>query len=92
MSYVTVLSVDVEAVLELPTESRAAPDGIFAMTVPLPVMPETETVYLLREPVTVLVNVPGAVPLITTSLASKPRTVLLKTTVKRIGANLVGSA
>ena len=92
MSYVTTLSVDVEAVLELPTPSVAAPATTLAMTVPLQVWPETETVYVVPEPVTVLVGVPDAVPLMTTSLASKPVTGSLNTTVKRIGNTSVGSA
>src|SRR6185503_10072278 len=40
---VTTLSVLVDARLNLPTASAAAPAGMFATTVPLPVMPVTDT-------------------------------------------------
>jgi len=44
VSYVTTLSVDVDAVLVSPKEFIAAPAGIDALTVPSFVMPETVTV------------------------------------------------
>ena len=42
-SQVTVLSVDDDAVLGLPTMSKAAPAGMLAVTVPSCVMPPTAT-------------------------------------------------
>ena len=86
------LSVEVEATLRLPTESVALPSAIVAITVPLPVMPVTATVYVLPLPLTVPVNAPGAVPEMVTSPVVKFVTTLLKTTVKRIGDAFVGSA
>src|SRR5687767_6163909 len=44
VSYVTVLSVDVDAALSLPAASWAAAASTAAMTLPVPVMPLTETV------------------------------------------------
>ena len=61
-----------------------------ATTVPLVVMPETATLYVLPLPVTVAVVAP-AVPLSVTSPVAKPVTDSLKTTVKLIGVALVGS-
>ena len=90
--YVTVLSVLVDTRLALPAASVAAPAGTLATTVPLPVIPDTATLYVVPLPVTVAVSVPPAVPAKLMSLAAKPVTVSLKVTVKLIGLALVGSA
>src|SRR4051812_46966299 len=45
-SHVTVLSLDVEAVLLLPAASVATPAATEAMTVPVVVMPVTATLYV----------------------------------------------
>ena len=44
VSYVITLSVEVEASFRFPAASCATPEGIVAMTVPLAVIPEIETV------------------------------------------------
>src|SRR5919106_6903125 len=49
-SYVTVLSVLVEAVFELPALSVALAAAIVATTVPLTVMPLTATSYVVPDP------------------------------------------
>lgn len=91
-SNVTVLSVLVEAVLANPVATDVTVDALMtAVTVPGPVMPETETVYVGPEPEIVAVVAP-AVPLSVTSLAAKPDTASLNTTVNSIGLAFVGSA
>ena len=92
ISYVTELSVEVEALLRFPAASDALPEGMRAITVPLPVMPVTATLYVRPLPVTVATLTPGAVPSMTTSPVTKLATDSLKTTVKLIGERLVGSA
>src|SRR5207249_1490682 len=92
-SHVTVLSVLVEAVFGLATESCATPAAMVAITVPVVVMPATATLYgPAPEPdVTVAVFVPPALPLTVTSPVAKSDTGLLKTTVKLIGPVFTGS-
>ena len=93
MLYVTVLSVLVDARLALPAASVAAPAGTLTTTVPVPVIPDTATLYVVPLPVTAAVSVPPTVlPAKLMSLAAKPVTVSLKATVKLIGLVLVGSA
>src|SRR4029077_12047453 len=87
----TLLSVLVDAMLALPAASVAAPAGTLTTTVPVPVIPDTATLYVVPLPVTVAVVAP-AVPLSVTSPVAKPVTVSLKVTVKLIGLALVGSA
>src|SRR6266511_6387365 len=91
VSYVTELSVDVEAVFGLPTASKAEPAGTLAVTVPS-VMPLTATVYTLGPPLTTATLVPPDVPPSVTSEAVKPETGSLNVTVKLIGDAFVGSA
>ena len=55
------LSVLVEATLALPAASVAAPGRTLAITVPLPVIPDTATLYVVPLPVTVAVSVPPTV-------------------------------
>ncbi len=81
LSQVTVLSVDVEAVLALPAASAATPAPMVAMTVPELVMPVTATLYVVPEPVTVPVFVPPDVPVKVTSPVANPVTASLNTTV-----------
>src|SRR6476661_7066457 len=78
VSYVTVWSVLVEAVLPLVAASWATPAPIEAMTVPFEVMPLTATLYVVPERLT--------------SPVAKSATDSLNTTVKLIGLALVGSA
>ena len=93
MLYATVLSVLVDARLVLPAASVAAPAGTLTTTVPVPVIPDTATLYVGPVPVTTAVSVPPTVlPAKLMSLAAKPVTVSLKVTVKLIGLVLVGSA
>ena len=61
-----------------------------AITVPLVVIPDTETVYTAGPPETTAVVAP-AVPLRVTSPVAKPVTGSLNVTVKRIGEAEVGS-
>ena len=86
------LSDDVEAWFGLPNPSIATPAGILAITVPLAVMPETNTLKNVLSPLsrTVAVVAP-AVPPRVTSPVSKPVTGSLNTTVKTIGEASVGS-
>jgi len=56
---------------------------MFAITVPLPVIPLTATLYVVPLPVTVAVVAP-AVPLRVTSPVAKSSTGSLKTTTKRM--------
>ena len=85
------LSVEVEASLALLDPSCAAPAPMLATTVPEPVMPLTDTVYLTGPPVTIAVSVPGAVLLLrSTSDPSKSVTASLNTTSKSMGLALVG--
>ena len=73
--------------------SFAAPAGMVTTTVPEPVMPLMDTLYVVPPPVTTAVRVPGAVlPVVITSALVKPVTASLNTTVKSIGEPLVGSA
>src|SRR5688500_17153818 len=58
---VTVLSVEVDAPVGLSSASTAAEAGIVATTVPLVVIPDTETVYCSPLPVTAAASVPPAV-------------------------------
>ena len=81
---VPVVSVSGEATAETPAAS-------VAMTVPVCVIPETATLYVVPLPVTVAVVAP-AVPLRVTSLPVKPLTASLNTTVKAIGPVEAGSA
>ena len=74
-----------------PMVACARSAAIDAMIVPLVVMPETATLYVLPLPVTVAVVAP-AVPLSVTSPVAKPVTDSLKTTVKLTGDTLAGSA
>src|ERR1043165_2341983 len=92
VSYVTVLSVQVEPVLStLPAASWTVPDVMLAVTVPLLVMPSTATSYVPLL-VTEIVSLVGtAVPPSAILLVEKPVTPSLKTTVKWIGDPLVGS-
>src|SRR3990170_7382466 len=69
----------------------AAFAGIEAITVPLPVIPDTATLYVAGPPVTTAVVAP-AVPLKDTSVLVKPVTDSEKTTVKLMGEVPVGSA
>src|SRR5215831_10367085 len=90
--HVTVLSVLVEAVLVFPAVSLAAAVGIDATTVPAVVIPVTLTVYVGPLPLMLAASVPPAVdPVKAMSLAVKPVTGSLKTTVKLIGEVAVGS-
>src|SRR5687767_10511392 len=91
VSYVTVLSVLVEARLGLLPASIATPALMEAITVPLFVIPETVTVYVAPLPETMAVVAP-AVPLRVTSPVAKPVTASLNVTVKRTGEAEVGSA
>ncbi len=91
-SQVTVLSVEVEAVLALPTRSVALLAAIVATTVPDVVMPVTLTVNVVGPPLTVPVFAPPEVPPTVTSPVMKPVTGSLNTTVKRMGVLFVGSA
>ena len=99
LSKVTVLSMLTEAALGRPERvplapppALEAPAAMEAITVPLPVMPLTATLYVLGPPVTVTVLVPGgALPVTVTSVLLKPVTASLKTTVKLIGDAAVGS-
>ena len=87
------MSVLVDARLALPAASVAAPAGTLTTTEPLPVIPDTATLYVGPLPVTVAESVPPTVlPAKLMSLAVKPVTVSLKVTVKLIGLALVGSA
>src|ERR1051326_738360 len=90
MSYVTLLSVLLEAVLPFPAKSVAPPAPMLAVTVPS-VIPLTATLYVVGPPVTTTVLVPPAVPPIVTSLLVKPVTGSLNTAVKLMGELLVGS-
>ena len=88
---VTVLSVLVEVALPITlTVPVAALAGTFAITVPLLVIPETATLYVVGPPVTTFVVAP-AVPDKFTPAAVKPVTGSLNTTVKLIGDAEVGS-
>src|SRR5688572_22893228 len=91
VSYVTLLSVLVEARLGLLPASIATPALMEAITVPLLVIPESFTLL----PYTTLFRsavVAPAVPLSVTSPVAKPVTASLNVTVKRIGEAEVGSA
>src|SRR5687768_5621117 len=90
VSYVTVLSVLVEAKLGLVPASIATPALMEAITVPLVVIPDTETVYTVGPPETTAVVAP-AVPLRVTSPVAKPVTASLNVAVNRIGVVEVGS-
>src|SRR5512145_225066 len=90
-SYVTVLSVLVEARFGFEPASIATPALMEAITVPLVVIPDTETLYTVGPPETTAVIAP-AVPLRVTSPVAKPVTASLNVTVKRIGEAEVGSA
>jgi hypothetical protein len=68
----------------------ATPAAIVAITVPLVVIPDTATLYVVGPPVIFWVFAP-AVPLKVTSPVTKPVTGSLKTTVKLIGDAEVGS-
>ncbi len=87
-SYVT--EAIVEAELGFPNESDTAPALTEAVTVPSPESPPTCRLYVVPEPVTDFVVGP-AVPLIVTSLLSKPVTDSSKTIVKLIVETFVGS-
>src|SRR5262245_20509807 len=89
LSNVTTLSVLVEAPFWLPP-LLATPAGMLAMTVPLVIMPETATLYVVPLPET-LAAVAPAVPLSVTSLLTKLVTGALKTTVKLIVLVFEGS-
>src|SRR5687767_3686504 len=88
----TELSVLVEATLGFPPASTAAPAGMEATTVPVPVMPLTMTVRLEPGPrsICALRAPPTVDPANETSLASKPVTGSLKVTVNSIGEPEVG--
>jgi hypothetical protein len=93
VSYVTELSVDVEAellVLKPSTTELAAIDGI---TVPLPVIAVAATVHVILSVVLRDQVIPVAVPFCTMSDAVKllEPTAPEKTTVKLIGSVLTGS-
>lgn len=76
---VTLLSVLVEAWLGLPAISLAAPPGRFTTTVPVPVMPVTEMVWVVPLPVTMATSVPPTVePVKDTSPALNPITASLR--------------
>src|SRR5262245_14677499 len=92
---VTVLSVEVEAALELPAASVAALTLTLATTVPLADMPLTRTVKLVPVPlggVTLAVSPVSELSLKSMSAEVKPLTLSLKTTVNPIGPEVVGSA
>jgi hypothetical protein len=89
---VTVLSVEVDAALFTPVAAEVATAaGIVAITVPLPVIPDTVTVYVGPVPLTMAVVAP-AVPLRVTSPVANPFTASLNVAVKSIGEVDVGSA
>jgi len=90
MSYVTVLSVLVDAVFELPF-ALAAPAATDAVTVPVCVIPLAATLYVVPLPLTAAVVAPAVPPRITPVFVN-PVTAVLNTTVKLIGEPLVGSA
>ncbi len=92
LSQVTVLSVEVDAVLALPAASVATPAPMLATTVPGVVMPVTATLYVVPEPVTVATFGPPAVPVIVTSPVANVVVASLNTTVKLIGLMPVGSS
>ena len=92
MSYVTVLSVDVETVLVLPARIAHAAGRDVGMTVPLPVA-VIATVYGRRVDLRDrLDRAAGRRPSDVTSAATKAATGSLKTAVKLIGTVFVGSA
>src|SRR5262245_62908257 len=83
---VTVLSVLVDARLALPAASVAAPASTLATTTPVPVIPDTATLYVGPAPLTTAVSAPPTVlPAKLMSFAAKPVTASLKVTVKLIG-------
>src|SRR5919197_917084 len=97
-SQVTVLSLDVDAVLLLPARSVTLVAAMLAVTVPDVVMLLMATRNVVPSfgaiSVTVAVFVPPAVPPIVMSVLSKVEVLIasLKTAVKLIGSLLVGSA
>ena len=97
-SQLTVLSVDVEALLVLPAGSETAPAAIVAVTVPVVVMPLTAAVNVVPSfgaaSVIVTAFVPPAPPPIETSGPVKVEVSIgsLKMTVKLVGLVFVGSA
>src|SRR5690606_9675462 len=90
MLNVTTLSVLVEASLPLPPPSAATSAAIVAITVPDELIPDTETVYVVPEPLTDAVVAP-ALPASVTSPVANPVTGSENTTVNRIGEVEVGS-
>ena len=82
----------VEATLGSLVAFTATPAGTVAITVPLPIIPETATLNVVPFPggVTIAVVAP-AVPVKTTSPVAKPLTTWSNTTVKLIGETDVGS-
>ena len=79
-SYVTVLSVDVDAWFRFPAPSVATSAPIVTMTVPMDDIPLTEIAYVVPPPVTTATFAP-AVPERVTSVSSKPVTDSSNTTV-----------
>jgi len=91
---VTVLSVLVEAELKLPAGSVKTFAAIEAVTVPVPKMLSTATLYVLPEPVIVMVadETSAVEPASDTLVLIKLAGCSLKTTVKLTGCVVVGSA
>src|SRR5438034_797034 len=89
-SYVTWLSVLVDAALAFDAASCATPAARLARTVPFVVIPLTATLYVAPLPVTIAVVAPAVPPSVTSPVA-KSLTGSLKTTVKLIGDAFVGS-
>jgi hypothetical protein len=90
---VTILSVEVEPELPLPYKSTTRLAAIDGITVPLPLIDDADSVHVILSTVDRAQTPTEAVPpLVISSMANDPDpTALEKTTVNRMGKELVGS-